>query len=361
MLKETPLYSIHKNQGAKFIPFSGWKLPLQFSSAQKEHLNVRNNVGLFDISHMGEILIQGPKALNILSKVLTNNIKKIENKQCLYSLICNEEGGILDDVIVYCLERPSEYLLCVNATNTSKIFNWLKKNSTTTPVENVSSKWGQIALQGPNALTLLKEVFAKENSLASITKSIQRFRFEYLKFQSQNYIVSRTGYTGEDGFEILCPWNWTTVLWEAFLKTGAFPCGLSSRDTLRLEMKYPLYGQDMDEKITPYEMGLTWACKNPLPFIGKEKALKESSRKWIGFEVIEESGIPRHNYNIFKKDQKIGEVTSGVLSPSLQKMIGLALIKKEFSSLGTIFFIEIHNKNVPAKVVSTPFLKKTST
>ena len=346
-LKTTPLFENHKKCGAKITPFAGWKLPLEFSNARKEHLSVRNTVGIFDVSHMGEIQVKDPKALEFLSSVLTNNIQDLKENHCQYTLMCNQQGGILDDMILYCLQKPSDYLLCVNAGNTDKILKWMQSFSNIS-IEDVSKKWGQIAVQGPNSKRLIEKIFQ--------SASLKRFQFHFVDFHGSTYLMSRTGYTGEDGFEILSPYDKTLKLWEELLSLKANPIGLAARNTLRLEMKYPLYGPDMDETVSPYEMGLTWACKNQSAFIGKKACFQETQRRWVGFEILEKSGIPRTSYSIFSEDkEQIGRVTSGAFSPSLEKMIGLALVKKEFSKQGSRFFVQVHGDRALSQVVSTPF------
>lgn len=346
-LKTTPLFEHHKKLGAKIIPFAGWKMPLEFSNARKEHLAVRKAVGIFDVSHMGEIQIKDPKALEFLSSIVTNNVQDLRENHCQYTLMCNEQGGILDDMILYCLKKPSDYLLCVNAGNVGKILKWMKSCSKIS-IEDVSEKWGQIAVQGPDSKTLIQKIFP--------SISLKRFHFCPIDFQESSHLISRTGYTGEDGFEILSPKEKALKLWEELLSLKAMPAGLSARNTLRLEMKYPLYGSDMDEAVTPCEMGLTWACKNKSDFIGKKACFKSAEKRWVGFEVLEKSGIPRTSYAVFSTDkERIGSVTSGAFSPSLEKMIGLALVKKDFSKQGCRFFVQIHGNMALSQVVPTPF------
>ena len=345
-LKTTPLFENHKKCGAKIVPFAGWKMPLEFSNAREEHLSVRKTAGIFDVSHMGEIHIKDPKALEFLSSIVTNNVQDLKENHCQYTLMCNEQGGILDDMILYCLKKPSDYLLCVNAGNVSKILNWMKKHSDIP--EDVSSQWGQIAVQGPESEILIKKIFQKLN--------LKRFQFCSVDFHGSMHLISRTGYTGEDGFEILSPYDKVLSLWEELLSLKAKPVGLAARNTLRLEVKYPLYGSDMDETVSPIEMGLSWACKNKSSFIGKEACFKQTQRRWVGFEMLEKSGIPRTSYSVFSKEKElIGHVTSGALSPSLEKMIGLALVKKEFSQKDSRFFVQIHGNLALSQVVSTPF------
>ena len=346
-LKTTPLFESHKKLGAKIVPFAGWKMPVEFSNAREEHLSVRKNVGIFDVSHMGEIHIKDPKALEFLSSIVTNNVQDLKENHCQYTLMCHKQGGVLDDMILYCLKKPSDYLLCVNAGNTEKILKWMKTFSNIS-IEDVSSKWGQVAIQGPESETLIKKIFQSIH--------LKRFQFHFSDFRKSVHLISRTGYTGEDGFEILSPYDQVSDLWEELLNLKAKPIGLAARNTLRLEMKYPLYGPDMDETVSPHEMGLSWACKNKSSFIGKEACFKETQRRWVGFEILEKSGIPRTSYSIFSKEKElIGHVTSGAFSPSLEKMIGLALVKKEFSQQDSRFFVQIHGNLALSQVVPTPF------
>ena len=353
-LKKTPLFEDHLKRKARMVPFAGYKMPLEFSGSKKEHLHVRKHVGLFDVSHMGEIRIQGSQSLLFLTLVLTNNVQELSEGQSQYNLMCNQQGGILDDMILSCLKKEGDYLLCVNASNIEKIFNWLKKNQTNYDVQviNESDLYGQIAVQGPQSSSLLKEKL----NLSEVPK---RFCFSWLECSFGLLFISRTGYTGEDGFEILVSPAHTSSLWNHLLDDkDVLPIGLAARNTLRLEMKYPLYGEDIDEKTFPHELGFKWACQNPSAFMGKEVLSQKPTRKWVGFEMIEASGIPRHGYKIFSKENKeIGQVSSGVWSPSLDKMIGTAMVSKDFSGLEQEFFVQIHGSLVPSRVVSTPFYK----
>ena len=353
-LKKTPLFEDHVKRKARMVPFAGYSMPLEFLGAKKEHLHVRKHVGLFDVSHMGEIRIKGPQALLFLTLVLTNHVENLCEGQSQYNLMCNQQGGILDDMILSCLKKEEDYLLCVNASNIEKIFNWLNQHQTKYNVQviNESDLYGQIAVQGPQALSFLK------NKL-NIDECPKRFCFLWLECDFGLLFISRTGYTGEDGVEILVPSAQTSQLWNHLLNDeNALPIGLAARNTLRLEMKYPLYGEDIDEKTFPHELGFKWACQNPNSFIGKKVLSQEVSRKWIGFEMIESAGIPRHGYKVFSKENKeIGQVSSGAWSPSLDKMIGTAMVLKDFSRLESNFFVQIHGNLVPSRVVATPFHK----
>ena len=350
-MKKPVLFEEHKKLGAKMTSFAGWRLPLEFSNAKKEHLYVRQAVGIFDVSHMGQIRIKGKGALDFLSLLVTSPAEKLKEKQCQYGLLCNRQGGIIDDLIIYCIEHSKNYLLCVNAGNIEKDFEWIKKqqalHSFTAHASDESFLWGQIAVQGPKAMPLMKDIFGPID--------MKKFNFDFFNFKDNSLLISRTGYTGEDGFEILSPPKAMKDIWKTLLSNKAQPSGLAARDTLRLEMKYPLYGKDMDETTTPVEMGLMWACQNTHNFIGKD-SLKNSTLKWIGFEMLKTEGVPRSGCAVYSENgENIGQVTSGAFSPSLNKMIGLARIASSHCALGNLLLVEIHSQKKEARVVQTPF------
>lgn len=368
MLKETALIEEHRQHGAKFIAFHGWKLPLEFSGSTVEHLNVRKNVGLFDVSHMGEIRVQGEGALTLLKKCLTNNIAALKRNQTQYNLLCNEQGGIVDDLILYCLESGKDYLLCVNAARLEVDWKWFKQSSNETVIlRNESNQWAQLALQGPKAPSLLASVLKvhKENSFYEAKLEIKKNHFQWFSFSGEPILVSATGYTGERGFEILTSPEKIPLLWREILEIGkSYGCllsGLAARDTLRMEMKYPLYGKDLSENIDPHSAGLSWVVKNPTDFIGSaalsniKKAVK---KKLVGFQMSQMAGVPRQGSRILVEGIPVGEVTSGVRSPTLGRMIGLGYIAAEYSFPSQYIQVEIHQKPVPAEVVATPFIKK---
>ena len=367
-LKESYLIEEHRRLSARFIPFHGWKLPLEYSGAKAEHLAVRQAAGLFDVSQMGEIRVTGSTALNTLEHLLSNNIAKLQNNQAQYNLLCNAKGGIIDDLIVYCLKYSEDYLLCVNASRLSTDFTWIQQNNLfkTTNIQNESNKWVQLALQGPKAPDILSVVLqdscAKEEIL-----NIKKFHFKWLNFNKEKIMVSATGYTGERGFEILVSPNQAKQLWQKILnqgdKWGCIPIGLAARDTLRMEMKYPLYGNDLDEETNPYCAGLSWVIKNPKKFIGSEALShikNNAQKKWVGFQLLKNNtGIPRKNYSVFlKNNHLLGKVTSGALSPCLNEIIGMAIIDKQFANVEQLIYIQIHGDLIPAKIVTTPFIKK---
>ena len=362
-LKQTPLYPIYKNWGAKTIDFGGWELPVQFSGIKKEHEAVRTKAGLFDVSHMGEILVSGPDSEEYLQKMLSNDLSKLKINKAQYTILCNEQGGTIDDLLIYKLTDTS-FLLVVNAANTDKDFEWLKKHqSGEVTVENISSSYAQLALQGPLAQRILQKLVKNED-----LDNIKFFSFKQdVQIGDVQALVSRSGYTGEDGFEIYCKQEDAIYIWENILTVGesegVVPCGLGARDTLRFEAGLPLYGQELSENISPIEAGLQFAVKvnKEQEFIGKS-ALQEQitngpKRKVVGIEMIER-GIPRTGYKVLKDGQEIGYVTTGTQSPTLQKSIGMALIDSNFAEVGTELEVEIRNKSVKGKIVPTPFYKR---
>ncbi len=361
-LLKTPLYSIYKNYGAKVVDFAGWALPIQFEGIIPEHHAVREAAGLFDVSHMGEIEVTGADSLIFLEHLVTNSIGKLQNGQIQYAILSNETGGIKDDVLLY---RFSEQHFCVivNAANRRKDFEWMLKHSKGYHVEvrDISDQVAQIALQGPKAEEILKAA-AGDNA-----GKIRFFRFvESVKVNGIPCLISRTGYTGEDGFELYLKPDDAVPLWKSLLKTGIElglkPCGLGCRDTLRFEACLPLYGQELSEEITPLEAGLGWVVKLDKPdFIGKQAlaAQREKGipRKLVGFE-LQERGIARSGYEIQKDGNQVGYVTTGYLSPTLGKSIGMALISSECSQPGEIIDIIIRRRAVKATIVETPFYSK---
>jgi aminomethyltransferase len=356
--KKTPLYDQHVALGAKMVEFAGWVMPIQYEGLKQEHLQVRNSVGIFDVSHMGEIEVKGPKAQESIEWFTTNSVAKLKSGQAQYSLFPNEKGGIVDDLIVYCISPGTHYLLCVNAANTEKDFAYVTKNNKGAEITNVSSQWGQLAIQGPKAIALATKVLGMDCG------SIATFSFEKATFDGQTCFVARTGYTGEDGVEVFVPWNSTEKLWKEFFaqSEGELKAiGLGARDTLRTEKKYSLYGQEITDDTNPYEAGLGWVVKpDEKDFIGKSAMLAQKEaglkRKLVGVEVLGR-GIGRQGYKVFSFDNKeIGDVTSGTLSPSLNKAIAVAYVQPEAAKVGTNLFVQIHGKLIEAKVVKTPFV-----
>lgn len=366
-LKRTPIYPEYEKLGAKTIDFGGWDLPVQFSSIKQEHENTRTIAGLFDVSHMGEILVTGPKSLDYLQYLTTNDVSKLVPNRAQYALMCYENGGTVDDFLIYMLD-DNEYLVVVNAANTEKDYEWMVKNNhysnDEVTITNVSSDYAQLALQGPKAEEILQTL--TDTNL----NEIKFFRFERevrINGIQQPALISRTGYTGEDGFEIYIaseegPRLWSVLL-EAGKDKGLLPIGLGARDTLRFEANLPLYGQELSATITPIEASLNFAVKvnKEADFIGKE-VLKEQvekgpTRKLVGIEMIDK-GIPRHGYEVFHGDDEIGVVTSGTQSPTLQKNIGLALVNVEYAAEGTELDVQVRKRRLRAQVIPRPFLKR---
>ncbi|MEH7546296.1 glycine cleavage system aminomethyltransferase GcvT [Neobacillus vireti] len=362
-LKRTPLFAVYKEHGGKTIDFGGWELPVQFSSIKEEHEAVRTKAGLFDVSHMGEVEVKGKDSLQFLQKMMTNDISKIKNGGAQYTAMCYENGGTVDDLLVYKIE-DHHYLLVVNASNIEKDYKWLLDHVEGDAfLDNLSEKTAQLALQGPLAEKVLQKL-AGDTDLSQI--GFFKFMQEVI-LNGKKVLVSRTGYTGEDGFEVYCDAADAVDLWKAILEAGTeegiLPCGLGARDTLRFESVLALYGQELSPEISPLEAGISFAVKlnKEADFIGKEALRKQKEnglpRKLVGIEMIDR-GIPRHGYSVYKGEELIGEVTTGTQSPSLKRNIGLALIKTEFAALETEVEVEIRGKRLKANVVPTPFYKR---
>ena len=341
------------------VEFAGWEMPVQYSGVIEEHRAVRSRAGLFDVSHMGEIEVRGEGATEFCQRMSANDVSRMAVFQAQYNLLLNERGGVIDDVIFYRLQ-PDAYFICVNASNSDRDFAWIAAHAADrVEVENVSAKYAQLALQGPRAEKILQPLIAAGLS------GLKSFRFEFANVASIRCLVARTGYTGEDGFELYCNAAEAARLWSALLETGApeglMPAGLGARDTLRLEKAYPLYGHELDESTTPLEAGLEWVIKWSKPdFIGREALLRQKQRgverKLIGLEMLE-LGIARGGYALFKNDLNIGRVTSGTKSPSLGQAIGVGYVAIEHAGLGNVIDVEIRSRRIPAKIVSTPFYR----
>jgi aminomethyltransferase len=352
----TPLYEKHVRAGARMVEFAGWEMPVQYAGILEEHAAVRTRVGLFDVSHMGEVVFRGPTALEALGRLFTNDLAKVADGQAQYGCLCRESGGIVDDVIVY-RRSPEDLLVCVNAGNRAKDFEWLAKHAGGAEVRNESDEWAQIAIQGPLAPAVLQRTTRANLS------AMRPFRFASAEVAGVPSILARTGYTGEDGFEVFCRSPDGPRVWDSLLDAGQpekiQPCGLGARDSLRLEVAYRLYGQDMDDGTTPLEAGLGWVVKlDKGDFIGREAMVRQKeaglARKLVGF-VLTEPGIARHGYQVVQEGRKVGEVTSGTRSPTLQIPIGLAYVPPALAAEGSTFAVEIRGRPVAAKVVKTPF------
>ncbi len=357
-MKFTPLKSEHEAAHAKMVEFAGWFMPVEYFGIRAEHMHVREKVGLFDVSHMGEIRVRGEHALETLQWLTTNDVLKLTNGAAQYSLLPNERGGVVDDIIVYCIEANRDYLVCVNAANAAKDWAWFQANNRGAELKNESAEWGQIAVQGPRAVELVNRLFQG-------AAKVQPFHFTPVHFDGALCFAARTGYTGEDGFEIFVPTRQAVGLWRKLLNVGsdleARPIGLGARDTLRTEMKYSLYGQEIDDSTNPYAAGLGWVVKpDAKDFVGKttmlEARAKGLSEKLVGFKMIDK-GIPRHDYRVLAVDSSpIGRVTSGTVSPSLNENIGIAYVQAEYAKAGSEFMIDIRGRGAKAKVVETPFV-----
>ena len=359
-MKKTSLYTKHIKNDAKMIPFSGYIMPIQYEGINIEHNHVRNNVGLFDVSHMGEFFIKGKKTTELLNLICTNKITEIPVGKAQYNCFTNNNGGIIDDLIVYKLDE-SEYMLVVNAANIDKDWNWVNKQNKKfgNQIENKSDSMSLLALQGPSSHKLLQKIVDFElvnmKNYSVVRSNIKSF---------ENVIISTTGYTGSGGFEIYCNNKDANGIWDLLFQSGEEfnlkPIGLAARDTLRLEMGYCLYGNDINENTNPIEANLKWITNLEKNFIGC-KAIKNSiqlgiKKKLVGFKMIEK-GIPRKNYKIFSNGEIIGEVCSGTMSPTLKIGIGLGYIQTNYSNLNSELKIEIRNKMVSAKIVKTPFIE----
>jgi aminomethyltransferase len=363
-MKKTSLYDPHVTAGAKFVEFFGWEMPIEYSGIIQEHMAVRQNAGLFDVSHMGEILISGTQALDFVQYLTPNNAARLDMNKAQYSALTTPQGTFVDDLLVYFLYE-NQYLLVVNAANTDKDFQWILSHKKGFDVEvyNQSENYTQMALQGPEAQKIL-------SSLTEIElEGMSSFAVERGSVAGEDAIVSRTGYTGEDGFEIYTLSTNPRKIWDAIMDEGKayglLPIGLGARDTLRLEATLMLYGNDIDENTTVLEAGLRWLIKfKKGDFLGREALLKQKeegiSRKIVGFELIGK-GIARPHYPVFLDDEKVGEVRSGSFSPFLHKSIGLTYLPIEHTEVGTEFAIEIRGNQIEAKVVPTPFYKKENT
>ena len=360
-MKKTPLYENHLKLNGKIVDFGGWALPVQYEGIIKEHRQTREAAGLFDVSHMGEITIKGADAEPFIQNLVTNSIEVAENGRIIYSHMCYPDGGVVDDLLIYKMSSR-DYLLIVNASNTDKDFEWILQNAQgDVEIKNVSAAWAQIAIQGPRAEEILQKL---------TNTPLGEIKFYHFKADVAvnciPTIVSRTGYTGEDGFEIYLSAPSAPLLWDSLLAAGGeeglVPVGLGARDTLRFEVALPLYGNELSRDITPLEAGLGGFVKlGKLNFIGKEALLKQNDeglkRKRIGFEMTQ-PGIPRSHYEVQADGKKIGFVTSGSYSPSLEKNLGMAMVDVKYAAEGTEFTIIIRDKPVGARVVRMPFYTK---
>lgn len=358
-IKQTPFSHIHHKLGAKILPFAGYEMPITYAGVIVEHECVRNNVGVFDVSHMGEFILRGEHALDLIQKVTSNDASKLSDGKVQYSCFPNERGGIVDDLLVYRM-KENQYMLVVNASNIEKDWNWLKKQDTWgVEMENISDRTALLAVQGPKAI----------NTLQKLT-DLNLSEMEYYTFAKgtfagiPNVLISATGYTGAGGFEVYFDNEHANTIWSAIFEAGdefgIQPVGLASRDTLRLEMGFCLYGNDINDQTSPIEAGLGWITKFSKDFINRAEIENQKQhgvqRKLVGFELVDK-GIPRHDYEICDQSgEVIGIVTSGTMSPTLKKPIGMGYVPTSLSSIGSTIFIKVRDKLLAAKVVKMPFL-----
>lgn len=360
-MKNTPFTEKHIQLGAKMVPFAGYNMPISYTGINDEHAAVRKNAGVFDVSHMGEFILKGENALDLIQRVTSNDASKLKNGQAQYSCLPNKEGGIVDDLLVYCIEENKVYMLVVNASNIEKDWNWIQKHNTSNvEMHNISDKTALLAIQGPNATKILQ-------TLTDIDiLNMKYYTFAKGKFAGvDNVLISATGYTGAGGVEIYFEdkGNDAEKIWNAIFEAGAASnikaVGLGARDTLRLEMGYCLYGNDIDDNTSPLEAGLGWITKFSKEFTNSATLQKQKTegveRKLVGFEMIDK-GIPRQGYEI--KDYQgavIGVVTSGTQSPSLNKAIGMGYVRTAFAGIDSNIYIKVRDKLLQAKVSKIPF------
>jgi aminomethyltransferase len=357
-MKNTALTDTHIKLGAKMVPFAGYNMPVQYNGINAEHETVRKAVGVFDVSHMGEFILKGDKALDLIQKVSSNDASKLYDGKVQYSCLPNNDGGIVDDLLVYRLDDKT-YMLVVNASNIEKDWNWISQhNNFGVDMKDISDRTSLLAVQGPKAAEALQSL--TDTDLGSM----EYYTFKKGKFAGiDNVVISATGYTGAGGFELYVDNDHAQQLWDAVFKAGEpfgiKPIGLGARDTLRLEMGFCLYGNDIDDKTSPLEAGLGWVTKFSKDFVNsaalQQQKTDGTKQKLVGFEMIDR-GIPRHDYEIVDADgNNIGRVTSGTQSPSLQKAIGMGYVKNEFAKEGSEIFILIRDNKIKAKVVKPPF------
>jgi aminomethyltransferase len=358
-LRRTPLYDVHKSLGAKLVPFAGWEMPVQYAGILAEHHAVRTGAGIFDVSHMGEFEVTGPDRNALVNRVTCNDVAALEPGGVQYSAILTPEGTFVDDCTVYRFE--DKLMIVVNASNVARAWEHIvkQKGGANVRLKDISDEVGLLALQGPTAQALLQPLADRK------LDDIGYYHFQVGKIAGAQCFISRTGYTGEDGFELYCRDRDTVGIWQALTGAGARPIGLGARDSLRLEMGYALYGNDIDDTITPLEAGLGWIVKldKGAPFMG-DRALEAQkrhgvTRKLVGFR-LEGRGIPRHGYPVYLGDREVDVVRSGTMSPSLGQPIGTTYLPADAAKVGTRFAVEIRGERVPAEVVKRPFYTKGS-
>jgi aminomethyltransferase len=355
-LRQTPLFESHVAAGAKLVPFAGWEMPVSYAGVRQEHLAVRSSCGVFDVSHMGEVETSGPGALDLLQRLLSNDVSRMEVGGAQYSVLCRPDGGILDDLFTYRLE-DDRYLTVTNAANHDGDFEWFAEHAEgfDADVTDAIDRYAMLAVQGPDARGIVADLASGDLP--------ERMHTANLEVAGAEALVCGTGYTGEDGVELLVPSEGATTVWDALLDAGATPAGLGARDTLRHEVSFHLYGNDMDETRNPIEAGLGWCCKEATGFIGAEAvaAAREAGtdQKLAPF-VLTAAGIPRQGNAIVLDDREVGVVTSGTLSPSLEVGIGMGYVSAELAEPGTEIEIDVRGKRRPARIESKPLYRKES-
>ena len=354
--RRTPLYEQHQSLGAKLVPFAGWEMPVTYEGIREEHSAVRRHVGMFDVSHMGEVEVEGPEALFFLQRVLSNDVAAIGLDRAQYSCLCNEEGGVLDDLFAYRL-KGDQYLIVTNAANHGADLEWLGRQSRDfdVTVRDVADRFAMIAVQGPHARQVLGPALGIQLP--------PRFHVSRARVGGRPALVCGTGYTGEDGVELLVDPEVAGSVWSQLLDAGVVPCGLGARDTLRLEVCYPLHGNELTPERNPIEAGLGWCCKEATEFIGAEAVIRaraEGTAETLGAFKIEGQGIPREGNPVLHGGEQVGVVTSGTFSPSLEVGAGMAYVKSELAEVGTAIEIDVRGKLRSARIASKPLYAKRS-
>ncbi len=361
-LKRTPLYNEHKRLQARMVPFAGWEMPVQYSSIIDEHLTVRMQVGIFDVSHMGEIIVKGKDSIKFLDKLTPNLIEDQKVYQVRYNAILNHKGGIKDDVTIF-RESEESFFIIVNASNIDKIYNYFisENHYKNLDIYNVSDAYSMIAVQGPEAEEKTIEIF---KNYATLIQDLKYYHFIDIDFEGEKIRISRTGYTGEDGYEIITSPTLGLKIWNIFIKNGVKPCGLGARDSLRLEALYPLYGHELNEERTPVESGIGWIVRDKeINYYGKEHLLhqKKYGPEYIIIPfIMSEKSIPREHYKVYDNHREIGTVQSGLFSPSLKIGIGTAFLPIDYKKNEKEIYIEIRDKKIKAKTYSGAFIKGTA-
>jgi aminomethyltransferase len=360
VVRRTPLYDAHRRLGGRMVEFAGWEMPVYYTGILEEHRAVREHAGLFDVSHMGEIELRGARALAACQKLVTNDAAALRPGNAQYTVMCLPSGGIVDDVIYYCL-APDQFLFCVNASNEDKDHRWMTQHAAGAEVINRSAEFAQLALQGPKAPIILQPLTTIDLATLESFNAIEG------EIAGARALVSRTGYTGEDGFEIYLAPSAAERVWDRLLGTGApqglVPVGLGARDTLRLEKGLMLYGNDIDEETTPLEAGLGWVVKlGKGDFIGREPLLRQKAeglrRRLVGLLMADTAAPPRHGYRIVHESRPVGVVTSGTKSPTLGRGIALGFVERSVSEVGTRVAIEVRSRQHPAEIVALPFVRR---